>query len=219
MTPSNSSLRGGRADARAARRARAAQGAVHLPLHRQGRQEVLRPDDSADVPRPAARADQQAGPGGEAHRSTKATRRRASRRKPNAEKKRELDAAQRDAMRRNRALLATYTSEKDIEDARARDAARAPEAGAGSRRRASTRSRSARRASRRSSSSIRRPARATPPARLKEEITNAEIDLKAQQDAARREEEGRGEHQRALRRRPQALPAATAGNASRQVGC
>jgi len=37
-----------------------------------------------------------------------------------AEKKRELEAAQKDAQRRNRALLATYTSEKDIEEARGR---------------------------------------------------------------------------------------------------
>src|SRR5512134_2129431 len=37
-----------------------------------------------------------------------------------AEKKREMEAAQKDAMRRNRALLATYTSEKDIEEARSR---------------------------------------------------------------------------------------------------
>ncbi len=38
----------------------------------------------------------------------------------NAAKKRELEAANKDAERRNRALLATYTSEKDIESARAR---------------------------------------------------------------------------------------------------
>ena len=37
-----------------------------------------------------------------------------------AEKKRELDAATKDAQRRNRALLATYTSEKDIDAARSR---------------------------------------------------------------------------------------------------
>jgi chromosome segregation ATPase len=97
-----------------------------------------------------------------------------------AEKKREMETAQKDAMRRNQALLATYTSEKDIEESRARalrehknqlqevetriddlktrqarfekDLALYPEAGKGS-----------------------------PPARLKEEVTNAEIDLKAQQ--------------------------------------
>ena len=37
-----------------------------------------------------------------------------------AEKKRELEAATKDAQRRNRALLATYTSEKDIDQARGR---------------------------------------------------------------------------------------------------
>jgi len=36
------------------------------------------------------------------------------------EKKREMERAQLDTQRRNRALLATYTSEKDIEEARAR---------------------------------------------------------------------------------------------------
>jgi hypothetical protein len=36
------------------------------------------------------------------------------------EKKREADAAQREDRRRNQALLATYTSEKDIDEARAR---------------------------------------------------------------------------------------------------
>ncbi|HEV3011551.1 MAG TPA: hypothetical protein VGX52_21220 [Burkholderiales bacterium] len=97
-----------------------------------------------------------------------------------AEKKREMEAAQKDAMRRNQALLATYTSEKDIEESRARalrehrnqvvevesridelkkrqarfekDLALYQEAGKGA-----------------------------PPSRLQEEITNAEIDLKAQQ--------------------------------------
>jgi hypothetical protein len=38
-----------------------------------------------------------------------------------AEKKRELEAATKEAQRRSRALLATYTSEKDIEESRARD--------------------------------------------------------------------------------------------------
>jgi hypothetical protein len=71
-----------------------------------------------------------------------------------AEKKREADAATREANLRNRALLATYTSEKDIEDSRQRD--------------------------------LRNHA----PTRLKEEITNAEIDLKAQEtllDAKKKE--------------------------------
>ena len=40
-----------------------------------------------------------------------------------AEKKRELETAQKESMRRNRALLATYTSEKDIEESRKRDLA------------------------------------------------------------------------------------------------
>lgn len=40
-----------------------------------------------------------------------------------AAKKREMEAANREESRRNRALLATYTSEKDIEDARSRSLA------------------------------------------------------------------------------------------------
>src|SRR5688572_2204879 len=37
-----------------------------------------------------------------------------------AQKQREMEVAQKDAQRRSRALLATYTSEKDIEEARTR---------------------------------------------------------------------------------------------------
>jgi hypothetical protein len=98
-----------------------------------------------------------------------------------AEKKRELEAAQKDALRRNRALLATYTSEKEIEDARARDL--------------SDHRKQVREVENKIAEIKRRRAgfekelalykeagKGEPPQRLREEITNANIDLKAQQD-------------------------------------
>jgi hypothetical protein len=106
-----------------------------------------------------------------------------------AEKKRELEAAQKESMRRNRALLATYTSENDIEESRKRDLA--------------NHQRSLQEVEHRIAEIKRRQAqyqkelalfqeagKGTPPARLQEEITNAEIDLKAQQtllDARKKE--------------------------------
>jgi hypothetical protein len=98
-----------------------------------------------------------------------------------AEKKRELESAQKDALRRNRALLATYTSEKEIEDARARDL--------------SDHRKQVREVENKIAEIKRRRAgfekemalykeggKGEPPQRLREEITNADIDLKAQQN-------------------------------------
>ncbi|HEV2430006.1 MAG TPA: hypothetical protein VGT43_00670 [Burkholderiales bacterium] len=106
-----------------------------------------------------------------------------------AEKKRELETAQKESMRRNRALLATYTSEKEIEESRKRDLA--------------THQRSVQEVENRIAEIKKRqeqyqkeltafeePGKGPPPARLKEELTNAEIDLKAQQsllDAKKKE--------------------------------
>jgi hypothetical protein len=106
-----------------------------------------------------------------------------------AEKKRELEAAQKESMRRSRALLATYTSEKDIEDSRNRDLR--------------NHQRSVQEVEKRIEDLKKRQAqfqkelalfqeagKGQPPARLKEEIVNAEIDLKAQQsllDAKKKE--------------------------------
>jgi hypothetical protein len=97
-----------------------------------------------------------------------------------AEKKREMEAAQRDAVRRNQALLATYTSEKDIEEARNRalrdhknqvqevevriDEIKKRQARFG-----------------KDLEVYQDAGKGEPPARLKEEITNADIDLRAQQ--------------------------------------
>jgi hypothetical protein len=109
-----------------------------------------------------------------------------------AQKKREMEIAQKDAQRRHRALLATYTSEKDIEEARTR-ALREHH-------------KQVQEVVNRIDAIKKRQARhekdlelyqdggkGTPPTRLKEEVTNAEIDLKAQETllaAKKKEAEG-----------------------------
>jgi hypothetical protein len=108
------------------------------------------------------------------------------------EKKREIENAQKDQLRRNRALLATYTSEKDIEDARARalrEHQKQVEEIQGKmdeikRRHASYNKELA---------LYKDTTKGQPPQRLKEEIVNAEIDLKAQQtllEAKKKEVDG-----------------------------
>jgi hypothetical protein len=104
-----------------------------------------------------------------------------------AAKKREQDAAAREVSRRNRALLETYTSEKDIEDARARALA--------------DNQRAVEDVEARMADLKKRQAdydkeldfykgKNKPPAKLNEDIRNAEIDLKAQEDllAAKRKD-------------------------------
>ena len=109
-----------------------------------------------------------------------------------AEKRRELEAQQKDALRRNRALLATYTSEKDIEESRARalrDHQKQVQEVEG--RIAELKKRQAR--FQKDLEMYQEGGKGTPPSRLKEEITNAEIDLKAQQsllDAKKKEAVG-----------------------------
>jgi hypothetical protein len=108
------------------------------------------------------------------------------------QKKRELEAAQKDAQRRHRALLATYTSEKDIEDARGR-ALRENQKQVQEieDRMGEIKKRQAR--FEKDLGLYKEAGKGEPPARLKEEITNAEIDLKAQQtllDAKKKEVEG-----------------------------
>ena len=97
-----------------------------------------------------------------------------------AEKKRELDAARQDVLRRNRALLATYTSEKEIEEARNRDL-RYHQKGIEEveRRIADIKKRQVQ--FEKELALFNEASKGAPPPRLKEEVTNAEIDLKAQQ--------------------------------------
>ena len=97
-----------------------------------------------------------------------------------AEKKREMEAAQRDAMRRNRALFATYTSVKDIEDARSRALREHQnQLQEVERRVGEIKKRQAR--FERDLAVYKEAGKGEPPARLKQEITNAAIDLKAQE--------------------------------------
>lgn len=97
-----------------------------------------------------------------------------------AEKKRELDAARQDVLRRNRALLATYTSEKEIEEARSRDL-RYHQKGIEEveRRIADIKKRQVQ--FEKELALFNDASKGSPPPRLKEEVSNAEIDLKAQQ--------------------------------------
>ena len=135
------------------------------------------------------RADQPAGPGGEAHRprgrregerrqgsrgreEARARRRDQGRAAPQPRAARHLHAARRKSRTRARATCRTTQGrcseiEKRIDEHQETPAA-VPE---GAR-------------------AVQAAARASRPTRLKEEIINAEIDLKAQEDAARREEEG-----------------------------
>ena len=105
-------------------------------------------------------------------------------------KKRENEAAQREAARRNRALLATYTSERDIEEARQRAlAANSKQVKEAEERIAEIRKRQ---------TAFQKElefynGKNKPPAKLLEDITMAENDLKLQQEALeakKREVEG-----------------------------
>jgi len=106
-----------------------------------------------------------------------------------AERKREMEAAEKDAVRRNRALLATYTSEKDIQDSRARalrDHQRQVQEVEG--RIDELKKRQAR--FEKDLALYKEAGKGEPPSRLKEEVTNVQIDLKAQQsllDAKKKE--------------------------------
>ena len=104
-------------------------------------------------------------------------------------KRREEEAAVKDIQRRNRALLATYQSEKDIEDSRQRDL-RNHEKGVleVQRRIEDIKKRQAQ--FQKELDLFKTAGKGEPPTRLKEEITNAQIDLKAQEtllDAKKKE--------------------------------
>ena len=96
------------------------------------------------------------------------------------EKKREAEAAQRDISRRNQALLATYTSEKDIEDSRNRDL-RNHDKGVQEVLKRIEDIKKRQQQFQRELALFNEAGKGSPPARLQEEITNAEIDLKAAQ--------------------------------------
>jgi hypothetical protein len=109
-----------------------------------------------------------------------------------AAKRREDEAAFRDAQRRHRALLATYSSEKEIDEARSRalrENQKAVEDVEG--KIEGLRKRQAR--YEQDLELFKSSGKGKPPARLNEEIINAQIDLRAQQtllDAKKKEVEG-----------------------------
>jgi hypothetical protein len=106
-----------------------------------------------------------------------------------AERKREEEAAVKDAQRRNRALLATYTSEKDIEDSRARDL-RNHDKGVLEVQKRIEDIKKRQVQFQKELDLFTSSGKGEPPTRLKEEINNAAIDLKAQQtllDAKKKE--------------------------------
>jgi hypothetical protein len=109
-----------------------------------------------------------------------------------AQKSREMEAAHKDAQRRHRALLATYTSERDIEEARTRALREHQKQVQEVEGRIDTlRKRQARHE--KDLELYKDGGKGAPPARLKEEVTNAEIDLKAQETllaAKKKEAEG-----------------------------
>jgi len=97
-----------------------------------------------------------------------------------AEKKREAELAEKDSVRRTRALLATYTSEKDIEDSRNRDL-RNHDKGVQEVLKRIEDIKKRQQQFQRELALFNEAGKGSPPARLQEEITNAEIDLKAAQ--------------------------------------
>ena len=97
-----------------------------------------------------------------------------------AEKKREAELAEKDSVRRTRALLATYTSEKDIEDSRNRDL-RNHDKGVQEVLKRIEDIKKRQQQFQKELALFNEAGKGSPPARLQEEITNAEIDLKAAQ--------------------------------------
>jgi hypothetical protein len=97
-----------------------------------------------------------------------------------AEKKKEAEIVDKETARRNQALLATYTSEKDIEDARSR-ALRDHKLQVQEVERRIDEIRKRQERFEKDLAVYKEAGKGAPPARLNEEITNAAIDLKAQQ--------------------------------------
>ena len=95
-------------------------------------------------------------------------------------KRREEEAAVKDIQRRNRALLATYQSEKDIEDSRQRDL-RNHEKGVLETQKRIEDIKKRQAQFQKELDLFKTAGKGEPPTRLKEEITNAQIDLKAQE--------------------------------------
>ena len=109
----------------------------------------------------------------------------------NLEKKKEEDAATREENRRNRALLATYTSDRDIEDARRRALADNEKAVKEVEQKIDALKKTRAKYDKELEFyKDKKSGEAKPPAKLSNDIANAEIDLKAQADllAAKKKE-------------------------------
>ena len=98
----------------------------------------------------------------------------------NAAKKLEFEAANKEADRRNRALLATYTSEKDIEGARARALADNQKAVSAFEQKISELKQKRARYEKELALYQEKKDKGSPPAVIKENIANADMDLQAQ---------------------------------------
>jgi hypothetical protein len=99
----------------------------------------------------------------------------------NAAKKLEAEVANKDADRRNRALLATYTSEKDIESARARALADNQNALAAFEQKISELKQKRARYEKELALYQEKKDKGSPPVVLKENISNTDMDLQAQE--------------------------------------
>ena len=97
-------------------------------------------------------------------------------------KKKEEDPATREEQRRNRALLATYTSERDIEDARQRALADNQKAVADVQAKIDSIKKSRAKYEKELEFYQDKKGGAKPPAKLAQDIANADIDLRAQED-------------------------------------
>ena len=97
-------------------------------------------------------------------------------------KKKEEDPATREEQRRNRALLATYTSERDIEDARQRALADNQKAVADVQNKIEAIKKSRAKYEKELDFYKDKKGATKPPAKLAQDIQNADIDLKAQED-------------------------------------
>ena len=97
-------------------------------------------------------------------------------------KKKEEDAVAREEQRRNRALLATYTSERDIEDARQRALQDNQKAVAEVQAKIDAIKRTRAKYVKELEFYQDKKGTAKPPAKLAQDIANADIDLKAQED-------------------------------------
>jgi hypothetical protein len=98
-----------------------------------------------------------------------------------AAKKRELEAAGKDSDRRNRALLATYTSEKDIESARARALADNQKAASVVEQKIAEIKQKRARYEKELALYQEKKDKGSPPPVLKENISNADMDLQVQE--------------------------------------